>query len=238
MRTADQFFRMCVRALDYLPPVDVTFGDFLRAVLTSETDFDPSDTEGTCNAWMQAFRRRNLLPIDASYFSVDGLCWRMLDDGVIVKNLPYGGPLGLSYLDQRQTAKALIQFIDDNRQLLELDEKLPYTLPSFHPLYRVDATGSIRWDLIVEIVQTRDASAAGYPMRGGTTMIVSTHGTAGGGGDQDKTFVRYVIAKPMHDHAGQERAKRQANFLSEQGIRPGGSASSLRLNFAHIHGGT
>ena len=31
-RTAEQFFVICARALDYCPPVDITFGDFLRAV--------------------------------------------------------------------------------------------------------------------------------------------------------------------------------------------------------------
>ena len=33
-RTAEQFFVICARALDYCPPVDITFGDFLRAILT------------------------------------------------------------------------------------------------------------------------------------------------------------------------------------------------------------
>jgi hypothetical protein len=47
-----QFFQTCARALDYLPPVDVTFGDFLRAVMTSETDFDAADREGIRDAWM------------------------------------------------------------------------------------------------------------------------------------------------------------------------------------------
>src|SRR5208282_933202 len=35
-RTARQFLAMCIRALDYCPPVDVTFGDYLRAMITSD----------------------------------------------------------------------------------------------------------------------------------------------------------------------------------------------------------
>ena len=35
--TAKFFFRLCARALDYCPPVDVTFGDFLRALITVAT---------------------------------------------------------------------------------------------------------------------------------------------------------------------------------------------------------
>jgi hypothetical protein len=237
-RTARQFFQLCVRALDYLAPVDVTFGDFLRAVLTSETDFDPSDSNGICDAWMESFRRRRLLPDDAPFFSIDALCWHALDDRIEIKGLPFGGPLGLSYPERRRTADALSAFIDGNRRLLGLHPSLPYTLPSFHPLYRVDVTGSVRWDLVVEVVQTSAAEPDGYPMRGGTTMIVSTHSTAGAGGDKDKAFLRYAIAKPIHNRAGRHRAQRQTEYLQQLGICPGGPPSSLRLNFARIHGCT
>jgi hypothetical protein len=55
-RIAEQFFTLCVRALDYCPPVDITFGDFLRAVITSP----PSDRQGLRDAFMQAFRVRGI----------------------------------------------------------------------------------------------------------------------------------------------------------------------------------
>ena len=94
--TANQFLSTCIRALDYLPPVDVTFGDFLRAVLTSERDHDPVDREGIRDAWMQAFRRRAILPDDAPFFSEEALSLPARRDSVTVEGLPFGGPLGLS----------------------------------------------------------------------------------------------------------------------------------------------
>jgi len=42
-RTARLFFMVCVRALDYCPPVDITFGDFLRAVITSDCNSDSGE---------------------------------------------------------------------------------------------------------------------------------------------------------------------------------------------------
>ena len=36
--TAKSILRICVRALDYCPPIDVNFGDFLRAVITADMD--------------------------------------------------------------------------------------------------------------------------------------------------------------------------------------------------------
>jgi len=234
-RTAEEFFRSCVRALDYLPPVDVTFGDFLRAVLTSELDFDPTDADGVHEAWMQAFRRRAILPDDAASFSEEALRWKHLT-GPVVPNLPFGGPAGLSHDDQKTTAAALKNFIDSNRGILGLDEQLEYQIPSFHPLYRTDRNGSIRWDLVVEIVQTKpDAGGSGFPVRGGTTAIISSH-SASGGGKKDETFLRYVISKPLTGERGKQRIQKQADFLNATGLRPDKDGGGLRINFELVHG--
>jgi hypothetical protein len=236
-RTATQFLRSCARALDYLPPVDVTFGDFLRAVLTAETDFDAADVEGIREAWMQAFRVRGILPDDAPFFSEEALCWPDQGRDLGVPGIPFGGPLGLTYPERVRTVNALKSFIDqdDHKARLGLDPQVAYRIPSFHPLYRMNQLGSVRWDLVVEIVQTAPSTAETFPSRGGTTMIVSTDSTGGGGAYSD-TFVRYVIAKPRHGPAGTRRVKQQAAYLDELGFRRGVTADQLRVNFALVHG--
>jgi hypothetical protein len=236
-RTAMQFFRTCARALDYLPPVDITFGDFLRAVITAETDVDPADRDGIRDAWMQAFRVREILPSDAPAFSERALCWPAHeDDEFQVKGLPFGGPLGLSFKDRRKTATILRAFIDqdDHKRRLDLDPSMKYTIPSFHPLYRTDRDGSVRWDLVAEVVQT--TSYKGFPMRGGTTLIVSTHGLSSGG-NKENAFVRYVISKPLGGSKGRDRAQQQTNYLEQLGFKRDRKADELRLNFELIHGG-
>jgi hypothetical protein len=40
---ADQLLTMCIRALDYCPVVDITFGDFLSALLTADVELLPDD---------------------------------------------------------------------------------------------------------------------------------------------------------------------------------------------------
>lgn len=235
-RTAEEFFRSCVRALDYLPPVDVTFGDFLRAVLTSEMDFDPTDTEGTHDAWMQAFRRREIMPDDATAFSEEALRWTERFQPK-VPNLPYGGPLGLSPPEKKATAAALRSFIDANRTELKLHPRLPYTIPSFHPLYRVARNGNIRWDMVVEIVQeTQPHSDSEFAVRGGTTMIISSH-SIGGGGKSDEHFLRYVISKPLTGPHGERRIKNQGAFQTALGLKPAACGSGARINFALLHEG-
>jgi hypothetical protein len=236
-RTAKQFFQTCARALDYLPPVDMSFGDFLRAVMTAETDFDPTDRDCVRDAWMQAFRRREILPDDSLFFSEAALCWPARGDEVRVKGLPFGGPLGPTYQERQQTATVLQAFIDqgDHRRLLNLAPRVDYRIPSFHSLYRMNIDGSIRWDLVVEVVQTIPGNSETFPTRGGSTIIISTHST-GGGGVADYVFVRYVIPKPLHGAEGARRAARQKAYLEQLGTKPGGTGQ-LRVNFALIHGG-
>jgi hypothetical protein len=238
-RTAMEFFLMCVRALDYLAPVDVTFGDFLRAVITAATEFDPEDPEGIRDAWMQAFRRRGILPNDAAFFSEAALCWpARADDIGLGERLPFGGPLGLSYEERRRTVEVLKSVIErpEVKRMLELDPRIDYRIPSIHPMYRVDRAGALRWNLVAEVVQTAPPGASPVPMRGGTTMIVSTHSTSGGG-QRDAVFLKYAIAKPLGGFHGRQRARRHKEFLIEQGFKPGPDPAALRMNFALTHGG-
>jgi hypothetical protein len=241
-QTAMNFFQMCVRAVDYLPPVDVTFGDFLRAVLTAETEFNPEDPEGIRDAWMQSFRRRGILPDDAPFFSESALCWPAFTDEYRELRppapLPYGGPLGLTYPEWRESVRVLRAFIDEPmvKRLLNLDPRVEYQIPSLHPLYRIDSSGDLRWNLVVEIVQTGQAPASSIPMRGGTTMILAGHSTAGGG-ERDVVFLRYAISKPLGGPTGKHRAGKYRDFLLQQGFKPGAHPSALRINFGLVHGG-
>ncbi len=62
--TARQFFTACVRAFDYLPPLDVTFEDFLRALVTVDEELSPSDDSFRV-AIIEGFRRRAVYPTSA-----------------------------------------------------------------------------------------------------------------------------------------------------------------------------
>lgn len=72
---ASQVLQMCIRALDYCPPVDITFGDFLRAVITADKDLVPYDPHGYRVAFASAFRARGIYPEGVKTVAVDPLCW-------------------------------------------------------------------------------------------------------------------------------------------------------------------
>lgn len=250
-RTAEQFFVSCVRALDYCPPVDVTFGDFLRAVLTSEMDYDLSDSEGIRDAWMQAFRLRGILPTGADFFSEDALCWPSGESLGLPTSarLSFGSPSGLSAKEKGQVSRILQDYIADvlkrkdvDHQGLGLDPKMPFEIPSFHPVARRNRNGSVRMDMVVEVVQTAvahfdspDQGLDAVPFRGGATLIFSTHGTSGGGSGD--AFVRYVVAKHIQGDRGQARRARQEAHLRMTGLADAQGTDRMRINFEQIHRG-
>ena len=53
---------MVVRAIDYLPPAGIRFGDFLDAVILADTDLYPEDRDGFRRLFVEACRRRNIHP--------------------------------------------------------------------------------------------------------------------------------------------------------------------------------
>lgn len=80
-KTAQQVLRMCIRALDYLPPVDVTFGEYLRALITADVDVVPNDRLGYRTAFMEAFRDRGILPRNVRTISQESLMWGAAEIG-------------------------------------------------------------------------------------------------------------------------------------------------------------
>ena len=46
---------MCIRALDYCPPVDITFGEYLRAIITADCDLVEDDRLRYRVAFVEAF---------------------------------------------------------------------------------------------------------------------------------------------------------------------------------------
>ena len=71
---------MCIRAIDYCPPVSITFGDYLRAVVTADYDLDPDDTFSFRIAFIESFRQWGIQPAGVRSMSTAALLWPSLDD--------------------------------------------------------------------------------------------------------------------------------------------------------------
>ncbi len=82
-KVARHVLRICIRALDYCPPVDLTFGDYLRAMITADVDMVPDDRFHYRLAIIEAFQRRGIYPDDVRNLSVESLVWRPPRGGAI-----------------------------------------------------------------------------------------------------------------------------------------------------------
>jgi hypothetical protein len=74
-KIAEHLLHICIRALDYSPPHDISFGDYLRALITADIDAAPADESGYRLALIEAFRARGIFPDRVSTLSVDSLRW-------------------------------------------------------------------------------------------------------------------------------------------------------------------
>jgi hypothetical protein len=78
-KAADHILRMCVRALDYIPPVDLQFGEYLRAIVTADADLVPDDPMRYRVAIAEAFRNRGIFVPGAISMAPDSLMWEEPD---------------------------------------------------------------------------------------------------------------------------------------------------------------
>jgi hypothetical protein len=71
---------MCIRAIDYCPPVGINFGDYLRAIITADHDIIPEDELGYRLAFVESFRQWGIHPRGMRSISVDSLLWPTGDE--------------------------------------------------------------------------------------------------------------------------------------------------------------
>ncbi|BAM87793.1 conserved hypothetical protein [Bradyrhizobium oligotrophicum S58] len=243
-RTAEEFFAICARALDYCPPVDITFGDFLRALLTAHLDYTPDDPDHVRDAFMQAFRLRGIVAENATAFSEDALFWpKVMRGSLRVPGLIFGDPNGLTKDEKDHNGDVLRAFAVTHADKLGFDPKAgPIAAPSFHPMFSIGKDGKLYVSMVVELVQTMRVPfghgiPGTFPLRNGVTLLIAQDPP-----EHDKRpdpRVRFVIPKLYH----REREERVRNFYVGSGRAtttiPAGHDEDkrFRLDFALLHAG-
>lgn len=72
-RCSRRVLHMCIRALDYCPPVDLTFGEYLRGIITADVDLKGEEQHVFRIAFIEAFRRRGIYPHGIRSMGVEAL---------------------------------------------------------------------------------------------------------------------------------------------------------------------
>ena len=68
---------MCIRAIDYCPPIDMDLGEYLRALITADTDLVADDKWCYRESLMRSFQRRRIFPANIPFMSEDAVRWPM-----------------------------------------------------------------------------------------------------------------------------------------------------------------
>ncbi len=142
--TAKHLLQMLMRALDYLPPVDISFGDFLSAVVTADVQACPDDNKyGYRTVLLQSFAAFGIKP-SSSTSAQPGL-WQTPD-----ARFQYGH----AHFDaMRWDREAIFRFIWENRRLLKLVDNAFTMVESVRPVVRVAPDGFVLREVVVEYFQ-------------------------------------------------------------------------------------
>ncbi|MBK5297471.1 MAG: peptidase M4 [Vicinamibacteria bacterium] len=217
---ARQFLAICIRAIDYCPPVDIEFGEFLRAVITADRDLVPDDPWDYREAWIESFRRHRIQPQSVATLSEDALVWSPPDRDVRrVEALSFsalrcaGDPGHAADADELERQAREIGGLVTSANCLPLfgllDPAQPHdglvperpVVESVRVLRRVGPDGQVRVELVAEVTQDVSVSTSDAPVRlcGGSTVLIGPDGV-----------VRLVVRKGL---TNADRRQRQVAFV-------------------------
>jgi hypothetical protein len=224
-QAAQSILTMCIRAFDYLPPVDITFGDYLRALVTTDLEISPADEFCERSSMIEAFRARGVYPAGVTSLAEGSLLWEQVEEPVAFPSALKKWMTEQVLIDAQAfkqcaplppyrfvpwVAGGFTNWARRNASMLRLDPSRPIRSLGFHPSFRIGSQGQLLLELILQFVQQDETSAdadafGGVPFRGGTTVVLSADDT-----------VRYVISKPLpHKKLTKDRL-REANERRDQ----------------------
>jgi hypothetical protein len=77
---AETILKMAIRAIDYCPPVGISFGDYLRAVVTADHDLAPIERRDYRLAWVESFRQWGIHPPRVTGVATERYLWPTGDE--------------------------------------------------------------------------------------------------------------------------------------------------------------
>lgn len=252
-RSAAQVLQMCIRAIDYLPPTDITFGEYLRAIVTADFDIVPEDNLHYRVAFIESFRNWGIKIDGVRSASEDSLLWQKLNP--------------LSFItESNQLAAELAKFVQEDFQyassrrdsfrvtnkwrwqifdwlkhafakrpgfdrLFGLDLSLPHAKFYVRTLRRVERTGPVGRPMpqaVLQVTQTRSIheNESTFVM-GGASLIVNTS-TPG----IDYVILKNVTSKSREALAVATALDREESSLRATYFGPDGAGAEP---FAIIH---
>ena len=177
VKSAEHLLGMLLRALDYLPPVDLTFPDVVDAVLTADRRLAPDDAHGYRTALEQTFARFGITPPPHRIVDSDGVAAptaeataaRQEDAEAAVAPDPDAGPEdGLRYehlnlAALRTSPEEVFSFVWNNAALLKIDVRHPTRIERVLGSTRVGPDGLVVTEVLADYTQVLRTTAGALP---------------------------------------------------------------------------
>jgi hypothetical protein len=146
-KSADHLLSMCIRAIDYTPPIEFIFADFLDSILAADREVAPDDEHHYRGSLTQAF----------ADYGISGTSEYDRDVTMPDERLDYAG----LHLDElKDNPDEVFRFVWDNARALDLHTEYFLSVESVVPARRVGPDGFVVYESAASYVQLLDGTAA------------------------------------------------------------------------------
>lgn len=226
---ADYLLTMVIRALDYLPPVHLEFGDFLSAVVTADVEAHPDDERYQFREHLRrSFKDFGIAPASPIRDPEAGLWEPMSATDFLYDRTHFDA--------MQRDPDEVFRFIWENAERLRLSLDAYSQVQSVRPCVRIALDGFVLRETVVEFIQILKLSAAElsfYNIFPPLDMPPSTEVTLYGGGTlifDDYGRLKFAVHNRLMNS---ERQTRRLAHLWRFGAYEKGA--SLRGDFSAVH---
>ncbi len=214
-RAADHLLTMAIRAIDYCPPVDLSFSDYLSALLTVDREVVPDDRYGYREALLSNFRDFGISPSPRA--DAHG-SWLRCDDEMVYSRTHFDSML--------RDNEEVFRFVWENRKALKIGDIGYIEVQSVRPSVRIAPDGFVLRETIAEYVQVLTVTAGelrqdfkvdvpeeiefwrSLRLLGGGTLVFDEYGQ-----------IKYQIANHLlKDRGDRKRQGDRLTYLWKQGF--------------------
>lgn len=229
-KAADQLLTIAIRALDYSPPLDLEFGDYLAALLTVDAEVAPDDSRYSYRQIIRDTFAAYGIQVPVGRTDTDG-CW-----------LTFAGNEAIQYRSSHfdsmlRDAEEVFRFLWENREVLQIDDRAYTKVVSVRPSLRFGPDGFILRETVCEYTSRVNLFGAEFrsvfreprPDWLKTTEEVTVYGAGTVIFDQYGR-IKYHIQRPLDDARWQVRRLEWLYGPGKDRASAGAAA-----NFTHIH---
>lgn len=140
---AERMTRTAIRALDYMPPVDVQFSDFLSALLTADLEIEPDDRLNLRSQFRASFASYGIVPVTTG--QQEAGTWDPPHKEVSYERS--------RFVSMQRDPDEVFRFIWENREALDIERDAYTYVQDVRPSLRIGEDGFTLQETVAEYVQ-------------------------------------------------------------------------------------